>query len=60
MLDLPVWFEVGSFVILGLILLKYVSESVAIRQREIETQLRDPKSVSEVQPILGPGGCLVL
>ncbi len=30
--------------VLGLIFLKYVSDSFAIRQREIEAQLRDPKS----------------
>ena len=30
--------------VLGLIFLKYVSDSFAMRQREIEAQLRDPKS----------------
>ena len=30
--------------VLGLIFLKYVSDSFAVRQKEIETQLRDPKS----------------
>jgi type I restriction enzyme M protein len=30
--------------VLGLIFLKYVSDSFAVRQAEIETQLRDPKS----------------
>src|ERR687898_380442 len=30
--------------VLGLIFLKYVSDSFAIRQREIEAQLRDPQS----------------
>ena len=30
--------------VLGLIFLKYVSDSFAMRQREIESQLRDPKS----------------
>jgi type I restriction enzyme M protein len=30
--------------VLGLIFLKYVSDSFAVRQKEIESQLRDPKS----------------
>ena len=30
--------------VLGLIFLKYVSDSFAVRQQEIENQLRDPKS----------------
>ena len=30
--------------VLGLIFLKYVSDSFAVRQKEIEAQLRDPKS----------------
>ena len=30
--------------VLGLVFLKYVSDSFALRQKEIEEQLRDPKS----------------
>jgi type I restriction enzyme M protein len=36
--------------VLGLIFLKYVSDSFAIRQREIEAQLRDPKSDYYLDP----------
>ncbi len=39
--------------VLGLIFLKYVSDSFAIRQREIEAQLRDPKS----DYFLSPSDC---
>ncbi len=36
--------------VLGLIFLKYVSDSFAIRQREIEAQLRDPASDYHLNP----------
>jgi type I restriction enzyme M protein len=36
--------------VLGLVFLKYVSDSFAARQREIETQLRDPKNDSFLNP----------
>ncbi len=36
--------------VLGLIFLKYVSDSFAIRQREIEAQLRDPQSDYYLKP----------
>jgi type I restriction enzyme M protein len=36
--------------VLGLIFLKYVSDSFAMRQREIEAQLRDPKSDYYLDP----------
>ena len=36
--------------VLGLIFLKYVSDSFAVRQREIEAQLRDPKSEYFLDP----------
>lgn len=35
---------VNKYAVLGLIFLKYVSDSFAIRQKEIEAQLRDKKS----------------
>src|SRR5215207_4886282 len=36
--------------VLGLIFLKYVSDSFTLRQKEIETQLRDPKSEYYLDP----------
>lgn len=36
--------------VLGLIFLKYVSDSFAVRQKEIEKQLRDPKSEAYLEP----------
>lgn len=36
--------------VLGLIFLKYVSDSFALRQKEIETQLRDPKNEYFLDP----------
>ena len=36
--------------VLGLIFLKYVSDSFALRQAEIESQLRDPKSDYYLDP----------
>lgn len=36
--------------VLGLIFLKYVSDSFAMRQRKIEEQLRDPKSEYFLNP----------
>lgn len=40
----------SNHAILGLIFLKYVSDSFAIRQREIEAQLRDPASDYHLKP----------
>jgi hypothetical protein len=45
--------------LLGLIFLKYVSASFAVRQREIEAQLHDPKSDYFLDPeerLLRAGG----
>jgi len=36
--------------VLGLVFLKYVSDSFAVRQKEIETQLRDPQSEYFLDP----------
>src|ERR1017187_2885801 len=36
--------------VLGLIFLKYVSDSFGVRRKEIEPQLRDPKSVCFLSP----------
>lgn len=36
--------------VLGLVFLKYVSDSFTMRQREIEAELRNPKSESFLDP----------